>query len=139
MVDNLYGKALNDRIKEIFLRLLPKQDGLLNDQLLKKYLDKWLKKTNQKRQKENEAATKIQSLMRGNSLRKLFNNEQLRKKLLDKLIQKLLKASDPLIHLQVALAKWRKNAGKITCHENARIIQMQELSKNSVNKFVINY
>ena len=56
-------------------------------------------------------------------MRKLFNNEKLRTKLLDKLIQKLLKASDPLIHLQVALAKWRKNAGKITCHENARIIQ----------------
>ena len=123
LVDNLYGKALNDRIKEILLRLLPKQDGLLNDQLLKKYLDKWLKKANQKRQKENEAATKIQSLLRGNTLRKLFNNEQLRAKLLDKLIQKLIKASDPLIHLQVALAKWRKNAGKITCHENARIIQ----------------
>ena len=39
-MDNIYGKALNDKIKEIFLRLLPKQDDLFNKHLLKQYLAK---------------------------------------------------------------------------------------------------
>ncbi len=32
-------------------------------------------------------------------------------------------ASNPKRILDSALAKWRKNAAKIACHENARIIQ----------------
>ena len=83
-MDNLYGKALNDKIKEIFLRLLPKQDDLFNKHLLKQYLDKWRKKANQIKQKEKEAASKIQSFFRGKNFRRKFNNAQLRTKLLDK-------------------------------------------------------
>ena len=133
-MDNLYGKALNDKIKEIFLRLLPKQDDLFNKHLLKQYLDKWRKKANQIKQKEKEAASKIQSFFRGKNFRRQFNNDQLRTKLLDKLIQKLLKASDPLIYLRAALAKWRKNAGKISCHKNAKTIQ--NFCKNVHNKIL---
>ena len=122
-IDNLYDKALNDKIKEKLLKLLPKHDDILNEYLLKNYLDKWRKKANQMHLKENEAASKIQSFFRGNNLRKLFNKEQRKGKLFDKLVQKLLKASDPLLILEAALAKWRKNAGQISCNENAKIIQ----------------
>ena len=103
--------------------LLPKQDDLLREYLLKNYLDKWRKKANQLKSKENEAASKIKSAFRGNNFRKLFNNDKLRTKLINQLIQKLLKASDPTNILEAALARWRKNAGKLSCHENARTIQ----------------
>ena len=123
LIDNLKKNALLDKIKNSLLNLLPKQDDLLREYLLKNYLDKWRKKANQLKSKENEAASKIQSAFRGHNFRKLFNNDKLRTKLINQLIQKLLKASDPTNILEAALARWRKNAGKLSCHENARTIQ----------------
>ena len=122
-MDNLYNEALRNKIKDKFINLLPKQDEHLNEYLLKKYLDKWRKKSNQMKLKENESALKIQSFFKGNKLRKLFNNDKNRTKLFNKLMQKLLKASDPLLILRAALTKWLKIAKKISCNENARTIQ----------------
>jgi len=123
LMDNLHDKALNDRIKEILLRLLSKHDDLLKKYLLKHYLDKWRKKANQMKQKENEAASLIQAFFRGDNLRRSLSQQQQRRKLLNKLIQKLIKASDPLLKLDAALAKWRLKTKKLSCDENARIIQ----------------
>ena len=122
-MDNLYNEALRNKIKDKFINLLPKQDEHLNEYLLKKYLDKWRKKANQIKLRENESALKIQSFFKGNKLRKLFNNDKNRTKLFNKLMQKLLKASDPLLILRAALTKWLKIAKKISCNENARTIQ----------------
>ena len=76
-MDNLYGKALNDKIKEIFLRLLPKQDDLFNKHLLKQYLDKWRKKANQIKQKEKEAASKKPLLKYNLSLEEKISEDNL--------------------------------------------------------------
>ena len=45
---------------------------------------------------EKEAASLIQAVFRGNNIRRLINRQQQRRKLLNKLMQKLLKASDPI-------------------------------------------
>ena len=122
-LDNLYDKGRYNKIKDIFIKLLPKQDENLKDYLLKNYLDKWRQKANQLDSKENDAASKIQSIYKGHNLRKLFNNDKLRIKLITKIILKLIKASDPNNILQAALAKWNKNTKKLSCHDNARTIQ----------------
>ena len=122
-LDNLYDKGRYNKIKDIFTQLLPKQDELLKEYMLKLYLDKWRKKINQMNSMENDAASKIQSIYKGHNLRKLFNNDKLRIKLITKIILKLIKASDPNNILQATLAKWRKNTKKSLCHENARTIQ----------------
>ena len=122
-MDKLKKEALNNKIKDAFLKLLPKQDESLRLFLLKNYLDKWRKKVNQLKEKENEAAEKLQKVYRGHNFRKLFNNNRNREKLLNRLVNKLLYASDPKKILEAAMAKWRKNAAKLACDENARTIQ----------------
>ena len=122
-IDNLRKKALNNKIKDILVKLLPKQDDSLREFLLKNYLDKWRKKANQLKEKEKEAIEKLQATYRGYNFRKLFNNNKNRERLLNRIISKLLKASDPNNILDAAMAKWRKNAAKLACHDNARTIQ----------------
>ena len=78
---------------------------------------------NEEKEEENEAVSKIQSAYKGHNLRKLFNKNKTKTKLINKIILKLLKATDPNNKLQAALAKWMKNARKQLCHENARTIQ----------------
>ena len=73
--------------------------------------------------KENDAATRLQSAYRGYIFRKYFGIDERRERLLLRIIEKLLMASDPKNYLKAALAKWRKNCRKIECHDNARIIQ----------------
>ena len=123
LLNNLYDNALKNKIKDLLIKILPKQDDNLREFLLKNYLDKWYKKANQMKAIENEAVSKIQSIYKGHNLRKLFKNNKIKIKLINKIIQKLLKATDPNNILQATLAKWRKNARKLSCHENARTIQ----------------
>ena len=123
LLDNLHDNALKNKIKDRLLKILPKQDDNLRDYLLKNYLDKWYKKTNQIKVKENEAVSKIQSAYKGHNLRKIFNKNKTKTKLINKIILKLLKDTDPNNKLQAALAKWMKNARKLSCHDNARTIQ----------------
>ena len=122
-MDKLYDRALSDKIKNILLRLLSKQDDSLKKDLLKYYFDKWRKKANQMKELEKEAASLIQAVFRGNNIRRLINRQQQRRKLLNKLMQKLLKASDPLLILEAALAKWRLKTKAKSCDENAKVIQ----------------
>ena len=122
-MDKLYDRALNDKIKNILLRLLSKQDDSLKKYLLKYYFDKWRKKANQMKELEKEAASLIQAVFRGNNIRRLINRQQQRRKLLNKIMQKLLKASDPNLILEAALAKWRLKAKEKSCNENAKVIQ----------------
>ena len=81
-MDKLYDTALSDKIKNILLRLLSKQDDSLKDYLLKYYFDKWRKKANQMKELEKEAASLIQAFFRGNNIRRLINRQQQRTKLL---------------------------------------------------------
>ena len=123
VIDALRRRALLNDIKQALLNLLSKHDDKYKKMLLKHYLQKWLKKANQMKNRENYAATKIQSAFRGYDLRKYFGLDEKRAKLLLRIIEKLLMASEPKNYLRAALAKWRKNVAKIACHENARTIQ----------------
>jgi len=133
VIDALRRRALLNDIKQALLNLLSKHDDKYKKMLLKHYLQKWLKKANQMKNRENYAATKIQSAFRGYDLRKYFGLDEKRAKLLLRIIEKLLMASEPKNYLRAALAKWRKNVAKIACHK------MLGPSKNSVGVFKIKY
>ena len=123
LIDALRRRGLLNDIREALLRLLAKHDDKYKKLLLKYYLDKWRKKVNQMKDKENDAATRLQSAYRGYIFRKYFGIDERRERLLLRIIEKLLMASDPKNYLKAALAKWRKNCRKIECHDNAKIIQ----------------
>ena len=122
-IDALRRRALLNDIKDVLLRLLPKLDDKNRKLILKHYLDKWRKKINQMDDKENYAAEKIQAAYRGYDFRKYFRIDEKRTKILIRIIDKLIMASEPKNYLRSALAKWRKNVAKLACDENARIIQ----------------
>ena len=61
LIDALRRRGLLNDIREALLRLLAKHDDKYKKLLLKYYLDKWRKKVNQMKDKENDAATRLQS------------------------------------------------------------------------------
>ena len=122
-LDAIKRRALLNKIKEALINVLTKQDDLNRKTILKHYLDKWNKKANKLKNRENDMASKIQAAYRGHNFRKLFNLDERRAKLLKRLIEKLILVSNPKNILASALAKWRKNNAKLACDENARIIQ----------------
>ena len=121
--DAIKRRALLNRIKDALIDVLTKQDNVNRKILLKHYLDKWRKKANQLKNRDNDMASRIQSNYRGYIFRKIFNDKGRRDRLLKRLIDKLIMSSNPKNILRAALAKWRKNTAKLACHENARIIQ----------------
>ena len=145
MIDAICKRALSNEIKEILLPLLVKYDDKNKNLLLKHYFDKWRKKVNQMKNKEEDAATRLQSNFRGYNFRKYFGLDEKRTKMLIRIIEKLILASDPKNYLRSALAKWRKNVGKIQCHENAKIIQKfcrdihDKILKKRVKENIENY
>ena len=116
-------KVLLSIIYDALINVLLKRDKNNKNAILKHYLDKWRKKANRLKNKENNMASKIQANFRGHNFRKFFFIEEKRTELLKIIFEKLVMASNPKRILDSALAKWRKNAAKIACHENARIIQ----------------
>ena len=145
IIDALKRRALLNKIKEALLRLLAKHDDKYKKLLLKYYLDKWRKKANQMKDRENDAATRLQSAYKGYIFRKYFGLDEKRARMLLRIIEKLLMASDPNNYLRAALAKWRKNVAKIQCDENARIIQKfcrgihNKILKAKIKKNLDNY
>ena len=135
-LDAIKRRALLNRIKDALLRILTRQDDINKNAILKHYLDKWNKKANQLKDKENDLASRIQAAYRGYNFRKLYNIDEKKAKLLKRLIEKLILASDPKNLLRSALAKWRKNAGKMACDDNARIIQ--KFCRNLLKKILEN-
>ena len=122
-LDKIKRRALLNTIKDALIRVLTKQDDLNKNVILKHYLDKWRKKANKLKNREDDMASKIQAAYRGHNFRKLFNLDENRARLLKRLIEKLILASNPKNVLGSALAKWRKNNAKLTCDENSKIIQ----------------
>ena len=123
LIEALKRNALLNVIKQALLRLLPKHDDKYRKYLLKFYLDKWRKKVNQLVDKENIAVSRLQANIRGYLFRKYFGLDEKKTRILIRIIEKLIMASDPKNYLRSSLTKWRKNTAKIACHENARIIQ----------------
>ena len=122
-LDAIKRRALLNDIKDALINLLSKQDDKNKKIILKHYLEKWNKKANQLKNRENDMASKIQAAYRGYNFRKLFNIDEKRIRILKIIVEKVILASDPNKILSSAMAKWRKNARKLECHENAKIIQ----------------
>ena len=122
-VDGLIKKAVVKYINETMVRIIYKYNDKNKELLLRHYFEKWIKKTYQMLDKEYDAATKIQSAFKGYLFRKYFGMDEKILRLLTKIIEKLIMASNPKNYLRAALARWRKNVAKLACHENARIIQ----------------
>ena len=145
LIDALRRKILLSKLKLLLIKLLSKHDDKYKKLLLKYYLDKWRKKVNQLKDKENNAASRLQAAYRGYNFRKYFGIDEKRTRILMRIIEKLIMASDPKNYLRAALAKWRKNAAKIACDENARIIQkfcrgihdkiLRNKNKNNLNNY----
>ena len=123
VVDGLIKRALLKYVKETLIRIIYKYDDKNKKLLLRHYFEKWIKKTYQMLDKEYDAATKIQSTFKGYLFRKYFGMDEKILRLLKKIIEKLIMASNPKNYLRAALARWRKNVAKLACHENAKIIQ----------------
>ena len=132
--DKIKRRALLNSIKEALINVLKKQDKINRKILLKHYLDKWRKKANKLKNIDNDMATRIQSNYRGYIFRKIFNDIGRRDRILKRLIDKLIMSSNPKNIKGAALAKWRKNAAKLACHENARIIQ--DFCRDTLQKII---
>ena len=122
-LDAIKRRALLNDIKDALINLLSKQDDKNRKTILRHYLEKWNKKANQLKNLDDDMASRIQAAYRGYNFRKLFYIDEKRIKILKIIVEKVLLASEPNKILNSAIAKWRKNARKIECHENAKIIQ----------------
>jgi len=122
-LDAIKRRALLNDIKDALINLLSKQDDKNRKIILKHYLEKWNKKANKLKNLDDDMASRIQAAYRGYNFRKLFYIDEKRIKILKIIVEKVILASDPNKILNSAIAKWRKNARKLECHENARIIQ----------------
>ena len=121
--DAIERKAFKNVIKEVLIEVLSKRNGINNKTILRYYLEKWNKKANQLKNRENILISRLQAAFRGYNFRKTFNVEE---KIIQKLtiiIEKLIYSSNSKNILATVLAKWRKNAKLISCEENAKIIQ----------------
>ena len=122
-IDALRRRCISNDILDILYDLLYKHDKKNRKILLKRYLDKWRKKVDKMLDREDDAAARIQAAFRGHDFRKYFYLDEKRIRILTRIVEKLIMASDPENYLRSSLAKWRKNVAKLACHENARIIQ----------------
>jgi len=122
-INALRRRCISNDILDILYDLLYKQDKKNRKYLLKRFLDKWRKKIDRMYDREDDAAARIQAAFRGYDFRKYFYLDEKRIRILTRIVEKLIMASDPENYLRSALAKWRKNVAKLACHENARIIQ----------------
>ena len=134
-IDKLRKKAISNDILDILYDLVLKQSDKNKKLLLKRYFDKWRKKVNQMLDREDDAAARIQAAFRGHDFRKYFFMDEKRMRILTRIVDKLIMASDPENYLRSALAKWRKNVHKLACHDNARIIQdfCKKVKKKALN------
>ena len=122
-MDAMKRRKVINIIKTILIKIIYKKDDTNRKEYLRHYLEKWLKNANKLKNRENDMASRIQAIYRGYKYRKIANMEEKRITSLRILIEKLIYSSNPKNILHSALAKWRKNVGKIICDENARIIQ----------------
>ena len=87
-LDAIKRRALLNKIKDALIRILTRQNDINKNAILKHYLDKWNKKANQLKDKENDMVSKIQAAYRGYNFRKLYNIDEKRIKLLKRLLKK---------------------------------------------------
>ena len=119
--DNLIDTANRKNLYEMMEYLLSKYDKNALRNLLRRRLREWLDKAKKLRDRDNDAATYIQTLYRGYLTRKDLDRTTRIQEILEKLILKTLYYSDEII--PATLHKWNKNARLLKCDEDARIIQ----------------
>ena len=145
VIDALIRKILSDDLKQILLRLISQYDDKYKKLILKYYLEKWFKKANLLKNRENDAASRLQASFKGYIFRKYFGIDEKRTRMLLRIIEKLIMASNPINYLGSALARWRKITARIQCEENAKIIQAfcrkihDKYLRDKINKNFENY
>ena len=121
--DSIDKNAFCNTMKQLLIKVILRQDDYNKQDILRYYLEKWNKKANQLKDRENTLITRIQSALRGYNFRKTFNvGEKIIKKLRI-IVEKMILSSNSTNILASVMAKWRKNARLIACEENAKIIQ----------------
>ena len=139
------NRTLYNIIKLLLIRVISKRDDLNRRVLLRYYLEQWYKKAYKLKNLEDDMASRIQAIYKGYNYRKWYYMEETRITTIRILIEKLISSSSPKNILHSALAKWRKNVGKIICDENARIIQnfcreiLQKVQNEKNRKIKDNY
>ena len=121
--DSIDKSAFCNTMKQLLIKVILRQDDYNKQDILRYYLEKWNKKANQLKERDNTLITRIQSALRGYNFRKTFNVGGKIIKKLRIIVEKMILSSNSTNILASVMAKWRKNARLIACEENAKIIQ----------------
>ena len=111
--------ARKKNIKDLLNNAVNNKNDKYNILLLKKYLNKWNQKVNEINNKENEGALTIQKVLKGKKIKNKVNRELNIKKILTQIINRY----DNNSKLRIYFMRWGRITKKISCNENARIIQ----------------
>ena len=124
--DYIRKKNINDALNNI----VPNKEKNENILLLKKYFDKWRQIKDDIYTKETQSATLIQTLLRGQKIKKDIT----RKIKIRKILIQIISRYDDNSKLNLYFMRWNRNTKKISCDENARIIQ--EFCRNIHSKYL---
>ena len=117
--DEIIEYIRKNDIMDILEDIINNQNDKYNILLKKKYLDKWKDKVDEIYNKENQSAITIQKILKGRKIQKEINRELNIKKILKQIINRY----DNNNKLNLAFKRWGRITKKISCNENARIIQ----------------
>ena len=117
--DEIIEYIRKNDIMDILEDIINNQNDKYNILLKKKYLDKWKDKVDEIYNKENQSAITIQKILKGKKIQKEINRELNIKKILKQIINRY----DNNNKLNLAFKRWGRITKKISCNENARIIQ----------------
>jgi hypothetical protein len=139
-LDKLVDTADKNYLKDILRYLINKYDKEHLNNLLRRKLREWLEKALRLRDRDHDAATKIQSVYKGYLKQRVLHKSRRLEEILKKLLIKIMYNEDAIV--PAALHKWNKNARLIKCHEDARIIQnfcrntLDKIKKNKDNEYL---
>ena len=106
-------------IMDLLENIVNNKNDKYNILLMKKYLDKWANKVDEIYDKQNQSAITIQKILKGRKIKNKINRELNIKKILTQIINRY----DNNHKLNLAFKRWGRITKKISCNENARIIQ----------------
>ena len=118
-LDEIKEYIRKNDIKDLLENIVNNKDDKYNNLLKKKYLDKWKDKINEIYDKEDQSAITIQKIIRGRKIKKEINRELNIKKILIQIFNRY----DNNNKLNLSFKQWGRITKKISCNENARIIQ----------------
>ena len=109
----------NIDIKNILNNLVKEKDDKLRILIIKKYFNKWNDKITDINNKENKSIILIQKYLRGRKIKNRVDRERKIKIILKQIILRY----DENSPLNLYFSKWKRITKRISCDENAKIIQ----------------